>query len=418
MSQGDCLKSLSEEEKFARLKLTRSESIGGRLFWRLIRKYSSAAEVLNVFKEHSREKKLQKYKICGDSVVEKEIENTKKSGAEFVFFEDELYPPLLREIVDAPPVLTFLGNKSRLEEFNKRSSISIVGARNSSIMANKLCRQIAEDLGRNGVVIVSGMARGIDSEAHKASVSTGTIAVLASGIDVVYPPENKKLYDSIKENGIILAEMPFGTAPQGHLFPKRNRIIAGLSSGTVIIEAAKQSGSLITARCALEYNRDIFAVPGFPLDIRSEGGNNLLKQGAILTLSAQDVLDHIFSQNMINKNTQLFPQNMIKENTQPFSQNMINKNVQSFPQNMIDKNAQQEDFLFDSAEVSMESEKSEPEEIHEKILNLLSFTPITIEELVSALGVSPQEILPVLMELEMKKAIARISGQRVVLIRN
>ncbi|MBO4405403.1 MAG: DNA-processing protein DprA [Alphaproteobacteria bacterium] len=376
------MKVLSEEEKFARLKLTRSESIGVRLFWRLIKKYSSAVEVLNVLKKHSRENPSRGYKICEDSVVEKEIENTKKLGAEFLFFEDELYPPLLRETVDTPPVLTFLGEKKKLKEFNKRKLISIVGARNSSIMANKLCRQIAEDLGRNDVVIVSGMARGIDSEAHKASVSSGTIAVLASGIDIVYPPENRKLYDSIKESGIILAEMPFGTAPQGHLFPRRNRIIAGLSSGTVIIEAAKQSGSLITARYALEYNRDVFAVPGFPLDIRSEGGNNLLKQGAILTLSAQDILDHVF------------------------------------PQNMTRNDVCQKDFLFDSEEVSMEIDKSKTEEIHEKILNLLSFTPITIEELVSALELSPQEVLPVLMELEMENTIARISGQRVVLVRN
>ncbi len=358
---------LSKEEKFARLKLTRSESIGVRLFWRLIKKYSSAVESLEILKDHSR-----KYKICEDSVVEKEIENTKKLGAEFVFFEDELYPPLLREVVDAPPVLTFLGRREKLAEFNKRNLISIVGARNSSIMANKLCRQIAEDLGRNDVVIVSGMARGIDSEAHKASIATGTISVLASGVDVIYPPENKKLYESIKENGIIFAEMPLGTAPQGHLFPKRNRIIAGLSSGTVIIEAAKQSGSLITAKCALEYDRDIFVVPGFPLDVKSEGGNNLLKQGAILTLSSQDILDYIFPYKAI-----------------------------------------QEELLLDNTSVSFESE---PEEIHEKILNLLSFTPITIDELVSTLGVSLQKVLPILMELEIENKIVRLSGQRVSLI--
>ena len=361
------METLSKEEKFARLKLTRSESIGVRLFWRLIKKYSGAVESLKVLSDHPR-----KYKICEDSVIEKEIENTKKLGAGFVFFEDELYPPLLREVADAPPILTFLGKREKLKEFNKRNLISIVGARNSSIMANKLCRQIAEDLGRNGIVIVSGMARGIDSEAHKASVSTGTISVLASGVDVVYPPENKKLYENIKENGIIFAEMPLGTAPQAHLFPKRNRIIAGLSSGTLIIEAAKQSGSLITARCALEYNRDIFVVPGFPLDIKSEGGNNLLKQGAILTLSSQDILDHIFPRKTV-----------------------------------------QEKLLFDSAAVSFESE---PEEIHEKILNLLSFTPITIDELVSTLGVSLQEVLPILMELEIENKIVRLSGQRVSLI--
>ena len=359
---------LSDEEKFARLRLTRSESIGARLFWRLIKKYSSAVESLKALKDHP-----QKYKIFEDSVSEKEIENTKKLGAEFLFFEDRLYPPLLREIVDAPPVLTFLGSKKKLEEFNKKNLISIVGARNSSIVANKFCKQVAADLGQNNIVIVSGMARGIDSEAHKASISTGTIAVLASGVDVIYPPENNKLYENIKENGIIFAESPLGTAPQGHLFPKRNRIIAGLSSGTVIIEAAKQSGSLITAKYALEYNRDVFAVPGFPSDIRSEGGNNLLKQGAILTLSSQDILDHILPKKMV-----------------------------------------QGELLFDNSKVKFESQN---EEIHEKILNLLSFTPITVEELVSTLEVSPQDVLPVLMELEIKNKIVRLSGQRVSLIK-
>lgn len=363
---------LSKEEKFARLRLFRSESIGARSFWQLIKKYSSALESLKALRENS-----QKYKICESCVIKKEIEDTQKCGAEFVFFEDDLYPPLLREIADAPPVLTFLGSREKLKEFNKKHLISIVGARNSSIIANKLCRQIVEDLGRNDIVIVSGMARGIDSEAHKASIATGTIAVLASGIDVIYPPENKKLYEEIKENGIIFAEMPVGIQPQGHLFPRRNRIIAGLSSGTVVIEAAKQSGSLITAKFALEYNRDVFAVPGFPLDIRSEGGNNLLKQGAVLTLSSQDILDRVFP-----------------------------------------RETEQKSLLFDSSTAFFEANGFKTEEIHEKILNLLSFTPITVDELISALGVSPQEILPILTELEIKNKIARISGQKIVLRRN
>lgn len=363
------MKLLSDKEKFARLKLIRSESIGVRLFWRLIREYSSAVKALKSIESHS-----SKYKIYKDSAIEKEIENTKKLGAGFLFFEDELYPQLLREIIDAPPILTFLGSKEKLEEFNKKNLISIVGARNSSIVANKFCRQIASDLGHNNIIIVSGMARGIDSEAHKASISTGTIAVLASGIDIVYPPENKKLYEDVKEYGIVFSESPLGVAPQAHLFPKRNRIIAGLSSGTVIIEAAKQSGSLITAKYALDYNRDVFVVPGFPSDIKSEGGNNLLKQGAILTLSAQDILDHIFPRKEV-----------------------------------------QEELIFDNSKVEFEVRS---EEIREKILNLLSFTPITIDELVSVLGVYPQEVLPVLMELEIENRVTRLSGQKISLIRN
>lgn len=361
---------LSDKEKFARLKLTRCESIGTRLFWRLIKKYSSAEDVLRFLKSHS-----EKYKIPEDRVILKEIENTKKAEANFLFFEDDLYPPLLREIGDdAPPIISFLGCKNTLEKFNQQNLISIVGARNSSIMANKLCKRIAEDLGVNDVVVVSGLARGIDSEAHMAGLKTGTIAVLASGIDVVYPKENRKLYDEIKGKGIILAEMPFGTAPQAHLFPKRNRIIAGISSGTVVIEAARQSGSLITARFALDYNRDVFAVPGFPSDLKSEGGNNLLKQGAILTLSAQDILDHLFPKKVF-----------------------------------------QEQFRFSDARNDVEFETSE---INKKILNSLSFVPITIDELISSIRLSPREVLAALLELEFENKIVRLSGQRVCLLSN
>lgn len=359
-------KNLTEKEKFARLKLSRSESIGARLFWRLLKKYSTAEQVLDALKNSP-----AKDKICSDDVIFREIENTEKFGAQFLFFEDDLYPKLLKEVIDAPPILTFLGNN--FEIFQNKNLIAIVGARNSSIMANKLCAQIASDLGHHDVTVVSGMARGIDSAAHRASLKTGTVAVLASGIDVIYPQENKKLYEEIKESGLIFAEMPFGTAPQGHLFPERNRIIAGMSSGTVVIEAARQSGSLITAKFALEYNRDVFAVPGFPLDLRSEGGNNLLKDGAILTLSARDILEHISPEKMFRKN-----------------------------------------FLFDNEKVHFELKISE---INEKILNLLSFTPITIDELISNSELPPQDVLTALLELEMENKIVRLSGQRVSLVK-
>ena len=362
------MKELSDKEKFARLKLSRCESIGSRLFWRLLEKYSTAENVLEFLSSHP-----EKYKIPADDAIKKEMENTQKIGADFLFFEDDEYPPLLREIGDdAPPVLSFFGNN--LKEFWSKNLISIVGARNSSIMANKLCRRITEDLVANDVVVVSGLARGIDSEAHEASLKTGTVAVLASGVDVVYPKENQKLYDQIKESGVILAEMPFGTSPQAHLFPKRNRIIAGLSSGTVIIEAARQSGSLITAKFALDYNRDVFAVPGFPLDLKSEGGNNLLKEGAILTLSAQDILEHLFP-----------------------------------------KKISQERFYFSDSKDDAEMKTSE---IGEKILNSLSFTPITIDELISSIKLSPQRVLEALLELEFENKIVRLSGQRVCLLSN
>ncbi len=270
-------------------------------------------------------------------------------------------------------MLSFLGNKEALKSFNHRKVISVVGARNSSIMANKFCVQLVDDLGRNDVVIASGLARGIDSQAHVASLEYGTIAILASGIDIIYPQENTKLYNQIKEKGAIFAEMPFGTAPQAHLFPKRNRIIAGISMGTVIIEAAKKSGSLITARYALEYNRDVFAVPGFPLDIRSEGGNNLIKEGAVMVLSAQDILDYIFP------------------------------------------SCQQEEIQFSNSSALIQSEESD-KDINRQILNSLSTTPITIDELISSIKLPPQKVLTAVIELELENKVASLPGQKICLL--
>lgn len=357
---------LSEEEKLSRLRLSRTDSISTRIFWRLLKEYSSAKNAI----EHLKDSK--KFKICEKDVVSRELEDIKKIGAELVFYEDKLYPPLLRQISDAPPVLSVLGINN-LKEFTKRKVIAIVGARNSSILANRFCKQVAEDLGNNGFVVISGLARGIDAQAHSATLKTGTIAVLASGINVVYPKENQKLYDAIKEQGVILAEMPFETPPQSSLFPKRNRIIAAAASGVLVIEAARQSGSLITARCALEYNRDVFAAPGFPLDLRSEGSNLLIKEGAIMTLSARDILEHTYSQPTQQK-------------------------------------------VFEFSDVQTADYFVSDENIGSKILNALSTTPITIDELIFSIKLSPQEVLSALIDLELKNKILRLSGQRVCLV--
>lgn len=357
---------ISDKEKFARLRLSRTELIGARGFWNLVKKYGSAENAIGAVSD--------KYQICSLDDVYQELDKTKALGANLIFFEDEDYPPLLKQISDAPPMLTFLGSKENLKNFNKRESISVVGARNSSITANKFCSDIVSTLGHNDIVIVSGLARGLDAAAHKASLQTGTIAVLASGIDVVYPRENAKLYDQIKEQGIIFAEMPLGTTAQAHLFPKRNRIIAGLSSGTVVIEAAQQSGSLITAKCALEYGRDVFAAPGFPSDLKSEGSNRLLKEGAIMVLSADDILEHVFHRNYI-----------------------------------------QESLPLDKVEKLCDSDNIEACDYQNKILNLLSSVPITIDELIENTGLSPQNILMILLELELQNKIVRLSGQKICL---
>ncbi|MDR0632030.1 MAG: DNA-processing protein DprA [Holosporaceae bacterium] len=364
---------LSKDEKLARLKLSRTESIGPYKFWELIGAYGSAENVLKklskIFKDSGKTAK-----ICGDKEIDEEISNMKSIGARFVFFEDALYPPLLRNIPDPPPVLSFLGDRERVLSFFQRNMISVVGARNASIHSTKFCDTLCRELGKNDAVIVSGLARGVDTSAHIASLETGTIAILANGINIAYPPENAKLYkEIIKKNGIF-SEMPFNVAPHPQLFPRRNRIIAGISYGTAVIEAAEQSGSLITARTALDYNRDVFAVPGSPLDPRSIGCNKLIKDGAILIQSAGDILDQLEQKKII-------------------------------PQQLFD----------DRRPTMLKTTDRDLEKIRKKILDSLNSTPITIDELISCIKVSPQEALTALLELELANKIVRLHGQRVCL---
>ena len=364
---------LSKEEKIARLKIWRSESIGPTTFWDLIGTYGSGERALQVIPKIS--KNLGKnFKICSDEEIKKEFAQLKSIGAWMVFFEDELYPPLLRNIPDPPPVLTILGSKERAREFWRKETISVVGARNASINAQKFCQIICEDLSKEGIVIVSGLARGIDANAHIGSLEGGTVAVVAGGINIVYPQENLKLYEKISEKGLIVAEMPYGTPSQPQLFPRRNRIIAGISFGTLVVEAAEQSGSLITAKMALDFNRDVFAVPGFPIDPRSYGCNNLIKEGAILVQNAHDVLDHLQNQKVI---------------------------VPS--------------LMEERVEFATKISEKDLEKIRKSIMNSLSSVPITIDELISSVKVSPQEVLTALLELELSNKIVRLHGQRVCL---
>jgi DNA processing protein len=312
--------------------------------------------------------------VCDDDTIDKEISNMRSIGARFVFFEDDLYPPLLRNIPDPPPVLSFVGNKERVLSFFQRNMISVVGARNASIHAIKFCEILCKNLGTSNVVIVSGLARGVDTSAHINSLETGTIAIIASGINIIYPQENAKLYSDIVKNNGIFSEMPFNTAPQPQLFPRRNRIIAGISNGTAVIEAAEQSGSLITAKMAIDYNRDVFAVPGLPLDPRSVGCNKLIKEGAVLIQSADDILDNLESKKVIP--------NQLFDDKYPSLARVPDKDI---------------------------------ERTRKKILDSLSFIPITIDELISCIKVSPQEVLTILLELELANKIVRLHGQRVCL---
>ncbi len=212
-----------------------------------------------------------------------------KLGAKFIALGQGLYPPLLAELEDAPPLLIAKGNLGLLD----RQAVAIVGARNASAAACRFARGLAHDLGGEGLVVVSGLARGIDSAAHDGALESGTVGVIAGGIDVFYPPENHARQEALYERGLVLAEMPPGTEPRARHFPYRNRIIAGMSSGTVVVEAAPRSGSLITARLAAEAGREVMAVPGSPLDPRAQGCNQLIRDGATLVQTAADVVEAI-----------------------------------------------------------------------------------------------------------------------------
>ena len=219
--------------------------------------------------------------------IHREWDKTTQFGATFLLPFDPEYPNLLKQYAPPPPILTVVGD---LSLFAKRC-VAIVGARQASAIGRKLARDIAADLSHQGFAIASGLARGIDGEAHAASLDGGTIAVLAGGIDHIYPPQHDRLYSAIRENGILVSESPFGHRATARDFPRRNRIVTGISEGVVVIEAAERSGSLISARTALEQNREVMAVPGSPLEPRAAGGNRLLKDGATLVRNADDVIE-------------------------------------------------------------------------------------------------------------------------------
>jgi DNA processing protein len=228
-------------------------------------------------------------RLFGRDEAEREIARVEKLGAKWLALGQGLYPRLLAELEDAPPLLMAKGNLNLLD----RMVVAIVGARNASAAACRFARGLAYDLGNNDVVVVSGLARGIDSAAHDGALETGTIGVVAGGIDVFYPPENEERQKALYERGLVLAEVPPGTEPRARHFPYRNRIIAGIASGTVVVEAAPKSGSLITARLAAEAGREVMAVPGSPLDPRAQGCNQLIRDGATLIQTAADVVEEL-----------------------------------------------------------------------------------------------------------------------------
>jgi len=309
--------------------------------------------------------------------AEAELAELHRAGARLVCWGEPGYPGALAAIEDAPPILTVLGEAQLLQQ----PMIAVVGARNASANGRRFARDLAAELGRSGLVVISGLARGIDDAAHLGGLETGSIAVLAGGADVVYPPENRGLYDALVRQGAVVAELPLGTEPQARHFPRRNRIISGMALGVVVVEAAARSGSLITARLALEQGREVFAVPGSPLDPRARGCNDLLRHGATLTENAADVL------------SQLGPQLRGAEPLRP------NRPV-AMPV------ALQLPSQSTAHPVSEEAGQ-------ELILGRLGPTPVAVDELVRQCQMSAAAVATLLLELELAGRVERHPGNLV-----
>lgn len=363
--------SLSQED-WHKLQLLRSENVGPVTYAALLRTHGSAKEALAHIHTHAARGGLRRpLSLAAPKTIDDEIAKTFAFGAGFLFKEDAAYSPHLAAIYDPPPILIYKGDVSLMS----RTCVGCVGARNASLNAKKFTRTLAQDLGKGGAVVVSGLARGIDTAAHEGALETGTIACVAGGIDTIYPPENKDLFAQIMDTGLVITETPFGVEPQGALFPRRNRLISGLSLGVIVVEAAFKSGSLITARLALEQGREVFAVPGFPMDPRAQGTNTLIQNGAALLQKASDVLEAL--QNRAFHQAQA-----------PASDDLT---------------------LGENAQLS----EAELARLRDEVMSLLSPTPIYIDELRRECHISNATLSLILLELELAGRVSRLSADQV-----
>lgn len=353
---------LSETERRDWLRLSKSENVGTATFRTLLKRYGSAGEALRAIPELAKRGGLGRApKLYGHDAAERDMANAEAIGARFIASPEAEFPPLLRQADNAPPLLCVKGDTSLLT----RSAVAMVGARNASAVARKFTRLLAREIGGEGHAIVSGLARGVDTAAHEAALDTGTVAVVAGGIDVIYPPENDGLHAAIGERGVIVSEMVPGTVPRAEYFPRRNRIISGLSRALIVVEAALRSGSLITARFAAEQGREVFAVPGSPLDPRCEGTNKLIRDGATLLMSSADVLETLSGERM--------------------------------PRQMS---------FFEPEPVALEARDIGEAETR-ALLELLSPTPVDLDDLVRESGLDAQTLAALLLELSLAGRIHR-----------
>ena len=361
---------MSDEERLCWLQLSRAEGVGATTFHRLIARYGNAAAALAALPElAARGGNRSQGKVPARTALLDEFERAARMGVRCVTMRDPEYPMQLAQIPDAPPVLWVAGRSELLS----RDGVAIVGARNASALGRKFARMLAAQLGKAGYLIVSGLARGIDTAAHEAALTSQTAAVVAGGIDHFYPPENEALQRQIAREHLLVSEMPMGSVPKEKHFPRRNRIISGLSRVVIVVEAAMRSGSLITARMAAEQGRDVFAVPGSPLDPRCEGANKLIRDGASLLMSVDDVLEALRS-----------------------------------PGRSMSASLREPEQLELTPVEASDADR-------DRILALLSYAPIHVDDLAREAGMEPQVLAACLLELEVAGRITRNAGGTVTL---
>lgn len=355
-----------ERDIFDRLRLIRSPNIGPVSYRQLIARFGSAGAALEALPGLASRAGGRAFAAAPVDGIIREAEKLQRLGAHYLFIDDAAYPAPLAELENAPPVLTYLGDIALASQ----SNVAMVGARNASAAGCRMARGIAQELGDRGIIVTSGLARGIDAAAHQGALKSGTIAVIAGGIDIVYPPEHAELQARIAAEGLLIAEMPPGTEPRARHFPYRNRIIAGLAAGTVVVEAIPKSGSLITARLAGEAGREVMAIPGSPLDPRSRGCNQLIREGATLVQDAADIAELIAP---------------------------LDHRIGS---------AQSAQPRFDFIAEAGDSERN-------AILELLSPNFAMVDELVRLSGMPSAQVQMVLLELELAGRLERGAGARV-----
>lgn len=365
---------LSDDERLDWLRLIRSEHVGPRTFRSLVTHCGGAAAALDALPALARRGgAASPGRICSVAEAEREMGLTMRLGGQLIASHEAGYPPRLATIDDAPPLLGVIGALAAME----RPMIAIVGARNASAAGQKFAAMLARDLGEAGFVVVSGLARGVDQAAHRAALGGGTVAALAGGLDQIYPPEHGELLRAIVDaQGAAMSEMPLGHVPRARDFPRRNRLISGAAVGVAVVEAAQRSGSLITARFAGEQGREVFAVPGSPLDPRCAGSNDLIKQGAMLVTSAADVIEA----------------------------------VGPILRRPVDHRLRETDEPLDvTAEEPGQRERT-------RIIELLGPAPVGIDDLIRLAGLPAAVVRAVLLELEIAGRLERLGGGQVALI--